>query len=265
MHSTTANQIENIKNNGYELDFSLVFTHAIENYKKIALYAGLILLVFTIIAVFLFLGIYAAIYGISSLSGNLIQEVSQLKLTGLALVGSVVAQILVSSLLSPIGAGYYKMADCAENNEEFNVSTMFSYYKSEYFAPIFIATLIITSFTLTIATLLEQVGMVAVTSFFSMAISFITFLTIPLIIFGDLKAIDAIKGSFIIISKQPLVLIGLIVTAFLGSLLGIFAFCLGIFFTIPFNYSMTYAIYKAIITKNIIDPIDTIGTEEEVI
>ena len=46
---STKKRIEEIKNNGYELDFSDVFNHAFENYKKIALYAGLMLLVWVFV------------------------------------------------------------------------------------------------------------------------------------------------------------------------------------------------------------------------
>ena len=42
-------KIEEIKANGYQIDFGTVFEHAFENYKKIALYAGLMLLVFLIL------------------------------------------------------------------------------------------------------------------------------------------------------------------------------------------------------------------------
>jgi hypothetical protein len=42
----TKNRIEEIKANGYQLDFSNVFNLAFENYKKIALYAGSLILVF---------------------------------------------------------------------------------------------------------------------------------------------------------------------------------------------------------------------------
>ena len=35
-------RIAEIKKNGYQLDFGTVFEHAFENYKKIALYAGLL-------------------------------------------------------------------------------------------------------------------------------------------------------------------------------------------------------------------------------
>jgi uncharacterized membrane protein len=76
----------------------------------------------------------------------------------------------------------------------------------------------------------------------SVAISFFTILTIPLIIFSDVKAIDAIKYSFSIVSKQPLILLGLIV-AIIGSIYWLLSEC----FTLPFMYSMYYAMYNDII------------------
>ena len=46
MNRSTQNRIEEIKKNGYILDFAKVFNHAFENYKKIALYGGLVIFVF---------------------------------------------------------------------------------------------------------------------------------------------------------------------------------------------------------------------------
>ena len=79
-----------------------------------------------------------------------------------------------------------------------------------------------------------------------------TFLVIPLIIFGNLKVAEAIKGSIIIVSKQFFILLGLIIVAVIMAILGLIGFCIGIFFTIPFIYSMYYTIYK-----------DSIGFDEE--
>ena len=81
----------------------------------------------------------------------------------------------------------------------------------------------------------------------SLIISFLTFLSIPLIVFGNLNAIDAIKGSIIIVSKQPLTLVGLLIVSTLFCMIGLIAVCIGIFFTMPFIYSMYYCIYDAII------------------
>ena len=46
MNKTAQNRIEDIKKNGYTLDFGNVFNLAFENYKKIALYGGLVFFVF---------------------------------------------------------------------------------------------------------------------------------------------------------------------------------------------------------------------------
>jgi uncharacterized membrane protein len=72
-------------------------------------------------------------------------------------------------------------------------------------------------------------------------------LTIPFIIFGKLSSIDAIKSSIIIVSKQPLILLGLIIVSLIAAIIGIFGFCIGMLFTMPFVYSMNYMIYKNII------------------
>jgi uncharacterized membrane protein len=78
-------------------------------------------------------------------------------------------------------------------------------------------------------------------------ISFITILSVPLIIFGDLKAIEAIKYSILIVFKQPIVILGLVIVAIIASLVGFLGCCIGVFFTLPFVYSTNYAIYFEIV------------------
>ena len=71
---STLDQIEDIKKDGYSIDFSTVFNYAVENYKKIALYSGLIILVFSIVAGAVVMGLAVAFYGIQSLSENFIEN-----------------------------------------------------------------------------------------------------------------------------------------------------------------------------------------------
>ncbi len=243
-------RIEAISTNGYELDFGTVFEHAFENYKKIALYAGLMLLFFFIaLGVLFMIGMisYVGMENMEEFSKKLTQF-SELKEKPLDIVLQINAgMILLSGLLNPFMAGFFKMADCAEKGEEFHVSTMFTYYKSPYFANIFIAIFIITLVNMGFSTLLEIAGLNIMGSIISLLLSFITFLVVPLIVFGKLNAIDAIKSSVIIVSKQPLVLLGLIIVAFIGAMIGIFGFCIGILFTMPFMYSMCYVIYSSIV------------------
>lgn len=251
----TLDRIEEIKTNGYQLDFGTVFEHAFENYKKIALYAGLILLVFSILIGILTLGsIVAVVIGFSSaidletFSKTMKPENFEPQNFSLNFLGIYIfCIVLFTALLSPFTAGFLKMADCGEKGNEFNVSTIFSYYKSPFFKEIFVASFIITLLASGLSVLLDYSGHKFIGLLVSLPVSFLTFLAIPLIVFGKLNAIDAIKSSVVIVSKQPLILLGLIIVASIASVLGFIGCCIGIFFTIPFVYSINYCIYDAII------------------
>lgn len=243
-------RIEEIKTNGYQLDFGTVFEHAFENYKKIALYAGLLFFVFTILLYILVAVGFISYIGIKNMEeflNNLKNFQTQKVIPTNILLPLKVGLILFSSLLSPFISGFFKMADCGEKGEEFHVSTMFNYYKAPYFWNIFSATLLISLLSTGLSFLLELSGIELIGTLISLTISFFTFLTIPLIIFGNLNTIDAIKSSIIVVSKQPIVLLGLMIIAIIGALIGLFGFCIGMFFTYPFIYSMYYAIYSYII------------------
>lgn len=247
MKRTTKEKIEEIKNNGYQLDFGNVFNHAFENYKKIALYAGLMIFVFSVLIGILLAGAVIFTFGVSVLSEKSLENLKNENFSGISLLVYVVGAIVLSCLLSPFPAGLIKMADCGEKDEEFHVSTILTYYKAPYFKELVISTIVISMLSSGLSALIDYTGIKIVGSLISIIVSFFTFLTIPLIIFGDLKAFDAIKSSVIIVSKQPLVLLGLLVVSIIGSMVGFIGCCIGVFLTIPFMYSMYYAIYVAII------------------
>lgn len=256
-------RIEEIRTKGYELDFGAVFEHAIENYKKIALYAGLMLLVFTFLFIILLLGIAFSVFGVDTVTEALKPEnLEPENLSEEFLVIYLGSSLLISCLLSPFQAGFLKMADCGEKGEEFHVSTIFEYYKSPYFVNIFASTFIITLISTGLSTLLEMAGIKSIGLIISLTISFVTFLTVPLIVFGKLNAVEAIKSSVLIVSKQPLVLLGLLIVAIIGAVIGLFAFCVGMFFTFPFMYSMNYIIYNTIIGIDCSSGIDEIAKNE---
>lgn len=244
---TTKEKIEEIQTNGYNIDFANVFNHAFENYKKIALYAGLMIFVFAILFGFLAGGIVILTFGVSALNQKMLENVTAENFTGLHLAIYLIVGILFNCLFVPFSAGLIKMADSAEKDEEFHVSTVFQYYKNPYFQELVIATFLITIFSTGLSEMFKLVGVEIIGALFSAAISFFTFLTIPLIIFGNLKAIEALKSSMIIVVKQPLVLLGLLIVSGIASLVGFIGCCIGVFFTIPFLYSMYYAIYTSII------------------
>ncbi|KUJ59662.1 hypothetical protein AR687_22285 [Flavobacteriaceae bacterium CRH] len=260
---STLDKIEDIKRNGYSLDFSDVFNNAFENYQKIALYAGLILLIFSILAFFLGGGILVSIYGAEHFNEGFLKSIQNEETTSsvLAIYSLVIA--FISALFSPFTAGFLKMAHSADRDEQFNVSTIFSYYNSRYFPQLFIAMLLISLTSGLISVLFNMAGIVIIDTLIALAITVFTTLTIPLIIFGDLKAIDAIKSSITLVSKQPLTIILLLLVAGIASAVGLIGFCIAVAFTIPITYSVKYALYNAILNIDEENSIDSIGSESE--
>lgn len=246
--NSTEDRIEVIKKEGYNLDFSIVFEHAFENYKKIALYGGLIIFVFFFLLSIVVFGFLIAFLGGTALLELFKPENLQVETFGFTTLIVISAiTILLGSLLSPLTAGLIKMAYCAENDEEFHVSTMFEFYKLPYFKELFIATFLINITNSLISGLLNYAQIPALELIVSLTISLFSILAIPLIIFGNLKAIEAIQSSLMIVSKQPLVILGLLIVGGISSFVGFIGCCIGIFFTLPFIYSLYYAIYSEII------------------
>lgn len=259
--NATKEKVEKLTTDGFELDFGTVFEQAFENYKKIALYAGSVLLIATFLFFILLFGLAIAIFGIGALTdffkpGNLTPET----FTGNFLLIYTAFIVFITCLTSPFQAGFLKMAYCGDKGEEFNVSTMFIYYKPPYFINIVGATFLITAISTGLSTLVELAGVQSIGIFTSLSITLLTFLTIPLIVFGNLNAIDGIKLSAQIILKQPLMILALVVVSFLAALTGLMGFCIGIFFTIPFMYSMEYSLYNTIIGIDYVSEIDELGS-----
>jgi hypothetical protein len=242
------NRIQDLKNNGYPLEFETVFNLAFENYKKIALYAGLLFLVSTVffmIAAFL---IIAFTYGIKNFQELIKPENFNPKnVSDNFLLAYISCITLFSCLISPFFAGFIKMAHCAHIDEEFHVSTVFEFYKWSYFKELFFATFMISIISFGFSSMLDTTGIPMLGILASLSVSLLSILTIPLIIFSDFKAVEAITTSATLVLKQPLLLLGLMVIAYLAVITGFFFFMIGLFFTLPFMYSMYYAIYNTII------------------
>ncbi len=253
----TFERIDEIKKNGYTISFEEVFENTIENYKKIAIYAGLMLLVFIFIFCVITVGVLVSFFDIESI-------ISNLKLMGTHpealpkdfMIGYYLSIFIITCLLSPFGAGFLKMAHCGENDEEFHVATIFGYYKSPYFINIFSSTFILTTIGTGLTIFFENIGFQIFGAIFSLLINFLTFLTIPLIVFGGLNGVESIKSSVIIVLKNPMILLGLLLVGSILSIVGIIALIIGVFFTIPLLYSLYYSIYKSIVGFDYPDKIE---------
>jgi hypothetical protein len=267
--NTIKERLNDIEKNGYQLDFGNVFNHAFENYKKIALYAGLVLFVFSFFFLVFFtmsFGFYLKSLNIDNLNNQLIENLEHQKSLETPMVLMVLSIIILSLLLTPFSAGFYKMSERADKHQEFKFSSMFAYYKTSYFFNIIVASILNALLSMLISTIMlslltlvniNQFGFILLANYsVSFFVYLFTFLTIPFIIFGNLKAIDAIKHSFLIVLKQPFVLAGLLILAVIGAAAGLMGCCIAVFFTLPFLYSMNYAIYSAIVGIDANEKID---------
>lgn len=257
--NSTLQKIEQLKKEGYDLDFARVFNHAFENYKKIALYVGLILLVLFILSFIVGGTGFVFYFGAENINQQFIENLANQQPTLINLLLFSSGATVISSLFSPLAAGFLKIADCADKDETLSIGTLFTYYRPEYFGRIFLATLIIGLINVVISVACNAAGIILVDTGFSIIISILTSLTIPLIIFGNLSVSDALSSSIALVNKHPLTILLLFIVGGIASVVGLIACCIGIVFTIPFTYSITYSIYREILSTDAEDSIDSIG------
>lgn len=229
------------------LDIGEVINDAFEIYKKTALMGGIAFII--LMAILTFFGLVGLSYFINP--ENLQEAMRKFDPEKLSTNGKIIyfgGSILITVLISPFIAGMLKMADDASNNKEVNLSSIFYYVNSQYFLDILLATLIITTFSVGFSLFIKinmprTVGLL-ISTIFSLLISILTFITVPFIIFKNLNYIEAIKISIQKIKQHFFVVLLLMLVAGIFVVVGFFAFCIGIFFTIPFAYAMQYSIYK---------------------
>ena len=260
--SNNNSKVEKICKEGYSLEFGTVLEKAFNNFKLIAGIGGVGMILIGIVMIAVYAGIFGAVYGFSDVLKSL-SSINSEVMTGTSLLYLLLFSVIMAGIMSPISAGFINMAYLADKNKEFGLGTIFSFYKSKYFKELFTAAVVIAFFGTGLNSIFEYFGIKVVGLLITFTISFLTFLTIPLIIFSDLKAIDAITTSAKLVLKQPLILLGLLIVTIILACLGIFGLCIGIFFTIPFIYSMYYTIYAAIIPFTEQSELDEIGQNQE--
>ncbi|HEX8269087.1 MAG TPA: hypothetical protein VF581_04275 [Flavobacterium sp.] len=258
---TAKQKIDNIRQFGYELDFGDTFNKAFEIYKQIAVNAGVAALLFTLVVGIVMVGTVGAIVGFSSITTSM----TDFDLENISSVYVALYVLLIGvfgGLGAPFTAGLIKMAHCAYTNQDFSIGTAFDYYKGRYFGELFIAIFLISIVSIGISTILDFVLFVPMLgSIINILISLFTVMTIPLIIFGNLRAVDAIVASCIVVSRSPLMIVGLIIVAILAACVGLIAFCIGAFFTFPIVYATYYSIYVNSVGIDDKTEMDDIGTE----
>ena len=239
---TSKSRIEEIKAHGYDLDFSMTFNLAFDAYKKMALMAGVVMLLIMIIVFGIVITASVMLVGAGDLSESMVNFDFK-NLSAVFIVLYVAALATFAGIMNPMVAGLIQMAHNAHMDQDVAIGTAFSYYKGRHFGELFIAGFVLALFGGGISTASDLLLFPLIGSLISVLISVFTIMTIPLIIFADLKALDAISNSFALVAKNFWIILGLLIIAVICAMVGFIALCIGILFTIPFVYAMYYSIY----------------------
>lgn len=260
--TTTKEKLEEIKQYGYNLEFGEILSQSFNNYQKIVWITGAGILLVTIVFLGIIIGLAGVFVGLDAFGRDMADfQIQNFSAAGIivALVGGIIAIALVK----PFYAGILRVAHHADAKQDFDFSTLFYYYKSEYLKEIVLAGVLIGICSNGISTVLELSGIPIIGSLISYFILLLTLFTTPLIIFGNLKAVEAIQGSLMLVSKNFFVILGLMILALVLAGLGIFAFCIGMLFSIPIIYSVQYMIYANAVGIDDKDELDQIGNSSD--
>lgn len=265
----TLQRLEEIKRNGYRLDLGEAINDVFENYKKIALLSGAVLLLVAVVASVVFGGFAAFFIGVAALTETFTDMSQGIPLTSSALVVNLIISIIGYGLFAPITAGIIQMAHNSSIDEDFDFGTAFMHFKTPYFKELFLAAAVVTLVGSGFSTLVQILSLNGtensilmgslIGGLLSILVPIFTLVMIPLIIFGNLSAFEAIKGSIVIVSKNFWTILLLAIVFSIFAMLGIIALCIGIIFTIPIFYSMQYIIYKSALPIDETSELDEIG------
>lgn len=257
---TMKNIIEQKVRNGYSLDLGKLIDESFATFKKTFLIAGLGLLIISVVMVIIYLGILGTFFGFSNFTETMTSLETLATDTTFIIINAAVT-MLFSALFAPITAGFIHLNHLASTNKEIQLGTIFDFYKAPYFNQIFLSYLVIGFITSITTAGLSLLGNEFMNTIFQIIVGLFTIFTIPLIIYGKQNYTEAITNSIQLYSKQPFIIFIAMIIAVIGMLLGIFVLCIGIIFTIPYLYSMHYAIYAQSIGFQNTSPIDEIGIE----
>lgn len=231
-----------------KIDIGTTLNNAIQLFKKTYLVSGF---AFLFICIFI---MTLAIIGIEYFIG-FEQAAERLKTfdpVALSINGTFIyfgCIVLFAVLTAPFNAGLLKIMKDADEEKEISFGSLFYYVNSSYYVRIIILALVMVTLNFILNIGLQKI--IADKSFgsiismtLSVALSVLTFLSLPNIIFKDLGVIEAIRNSIIVTQNNVFQIILLLIIALAIGYAGLIVFCVGFFFTFPMYYVIQYAIYK---------------------
>ncbi|WP_121965478.1 hypothetical protein [Myroides sp. N17-2] len=159
--------------------------------------------------------------------------------------------IVFTALGNILIAGFYKVNADISLKKTPSFLSAFKYFVSIKGLYVFIAHLLIAIVFMGITIPLRLMDLEMVSMVINWLISTLTIFTIPLIIFGNLNPIAAIKNSIMVVNKQPIPIILTIVLNYFFLISGLLFFVVGILFVLPYLFAVYFVLYKQVIGYNL--------------
>lgn len=237
-------RLKAIETEGINISIFNLLSEASKIYPKIALMSGLasilVAILFSVVGSFgLFLYTQDAKIIVSFITNfdPLFLEIDDL-------ITYLLVMSLGTGIFAIFSAGFIKMAADAYQDKLVLLSTAFTYFKKKACLQLFAAHFIISLLFTALSLYLQMEHLQYVALGVNWLISSLTVLVTPLIIFGNLTALRAIKSSIDIVNKQPLQVIAFFLLSSLLAGAGLLIFIVGVIFTLPFIYCAYFILYQ---------------------
>lgn len=251
-------EIERVLQEGYNLEIGVAINDSIDNFKKSFLLAGVAMFLYALVMGFFGITLFYLFFGSMQIGGEL-TKFNFLNMDITTQIGTMFLMFVISSISSIITAGFYRLFFKSAINESIELGDVFYYFKSSsHIKELILIGIIIGGFNFVVSNWLNQY-MVFSGSLLSYFIYFCTIFAIPLIIFKNCSAIQALQYSVKLVFKDPITIFILVLIAAIISFLGIIALCIGILFTISYMYCMIFTMFDKIFPYNRTSPLDEIG------
>ena len=169
--------------------------------------------------------------------------------------------VLMVGVMSPLIAGFINVNHLAKTNQEITINSFFDFYKSPYLKDLILNQIVVGIFTNSIVLFLMLTNHQFISIILQILIPLFMIFNVPLIIYGEQNYLEAIIKSIRLFIKSPFIIFVAFLVGASGSFVGLIALCIGIIFTLPYYFSIVYAIYDQAIGFKEISVIDEIGVE----
>uniref|UniRef100_UPI00404A0CC9 hypothetical protein n=1 Tax=Flavobacterium sp. TaxID=239 RepID=UPI00404A0CC9 len=241
-------------------DFNVIFEKSFELYKKVFAQTGIVILLFSIIQILVASSIQYFFYGFSVFTTTT-TEFDFSNYSTLTLLGATLASATLVGFTSPMLASVFGMCQHYITHKTQPPISAFDYYQNPIFGKIFAYSFGMQAFNELIVLLFDRLSIDFVAYVIIVPINLLLIVTIPILLFRKLDIAKSINLSLKITTKQPFLILLLLIVACLFAIAGIFALCIGIIFTIPIYYIVIYRIYEHQFPINDESIIDEIGFE----